>query len=143
MTNVNIISYNVQGIGSSSKRVDVFNYLKDKIAHIYCLQDVHSTSSTENFIRTQWGNNAFFSSGTSNLRGVAILFNKNIDFKVHNIKSDKCGNFLIMDLTVDNNRFTLVNLYGPNIDSPMFFEEVIQIVNQFNNDSLIMCGDFN
>ena len=122
MTTVNIISYNVQGIGSSEKRIDIFSYLKNKkTAHIYCLQDVHSTPSTENFIRTQWGNNAYFSSGSSNSRGVAILFNKNIDFKVHNIFPDKCENFLIMDLTVDNNRFTLVNLYGPNIDSPLFF----------------------
>ena len=113
-----ILSVNVQGIGTIEKRLDLFNYLKTKNCDIYCLQDVHSTTSTENFIESQWGSHCLFSSHSSNSRGVAVLFNKNIDYKVHNHISDPEGNYLIVDLTVDNNRFTLVSLYGPNNDCP-------------------------
>ena len=142
---VKILSFNCQGICSIEKRLDVFNYLKAKNCDIYCLQDVHSTQQTEKFIQTQWGNNnCLFSSGTSNKRGVAILFNKSIDFVIHNQCSDPEGNYIIIDITVDNHRFTLINLYGPNIDSPIFFDNIMSKAQLLNsNNPFILCGDFN
>ncbi len=107
MAEIQILSVNCQGLGSSEKRTDVFNYIKSKHCHIYCLQDVHSTQDNEKCIRTQWGSHCLFSSGKSNSRGVAILFSKNLDFKLHGHISDKEGNFLLVDLSVENNRFTL------------------------------------
>ena len=56
---VKIVSVNCQGLGSIEKRRDVFNYLKSKTCNIYCLQDIHSTQSTEQFIRAQWAMNVF------------------------------------------------------------------------------------
>ncbi|MES9881225.1 MAG: endonuclease/exonuclease/phosphatase family protein, partial [Sedimenticola sp.] len=143
MAEIKILSVNCQGLGSSEKRTDVFNYIKSKHCHIYCLQDVHSTQDNEKFIRTQWGSHCLFSSGKSNSRGVAILFSKNLDFKLHGHISDKEGNFLLVDLSVENNRFTLITLYGPNIDSPPFFRNIIAQAETFNNDNFIICGDFN
>ena len=102
---VRMLSINCQGLASVSKRVDVFNYLKSKSCQIYCLQDIHSTAATENFIRCQWGNECIFSSGTSNARGIAILFNKGFEYKIHSYKSCSQGNYIIVDLTVENNRF--------------------------------------
>ena len=120
MSDIKILSFNCRGLASSEKRIDCFNYLKSKKCHIYCLQDIHCTRATENFIRTQWGNNeCIFSSFSSNSRGVGIFFNyNNIDFKIHSHISDPDGNYLIADLTVDNNRFILITLYGPNNDCP-------------------------
>ena len=140
---IKILSANCQGLGSLEKRLDVLNYLKDKQCHIYCLQDTHTTKVTECIFRSQWNNECLFSSGTSNSRGVAILFSKNSDFKIHDHVSDPDGNFLIIDLSVGDNRFTLVNLYGPNQDTPKFFENVINIAETLGNNSLIICGDFN
>ena len=138
-----ILSVNCQGLGSIEKRLDVFNYIKAKQCDIYCLQDVHSTPSTENFIESQWGSHCLFSSYSSNSRGVAMLFGKSIDYHVHSHKSDPNGNYLLVDLTVDNNRFTLVSLYGPNNDCPMFFESLFAEAYALNNTSVIFCGDFN
>ena len=51
---------------------------------------------------------------------------------------------VIADLTVDNNRFTLVSLYAPNTDSPVFFENIMTKVDSLNNSNpVIYCGDFN
>ena len=57
--------------------------------------------------------------------------------------SDQDGNYIIADFTVDNNRFTLVTLYDPNYDSPIFFENLIDKSQQVNNNKLVICGDFN
>ena len=122
MADFNILTVNCQGLGGTGhKRLDVFNYLKSKNCQIYCLQDIHSTPNTENIFNSDWGNKGLFSSISSNSRGCAILFNKNLDYKVHAHTSDPEGNYIIADLTVDNNRFTLITLYGPNKDSPLFF----------------------
>jgi hypothetical protein len=37
---------------------------------------------------------------------------------VHNEIIDKEGNYLILDITIQEYRITLVALYGPNNDSP-------------------------
>ena len=112
---------------------------------IYCLQDVHCTKHTANFIQTQWGNNnCIFSSATSNKRGVAVLFKKNLDMTMHSQFSDPEGNFIIIDITVDNHRFNLITLYGPNNDSPTFFNNLMLKAQSINNDNpYILCGDFN
>ena len=102
------------------KILDALNYSKYKQCHIYCLQGTHTTKVTERIFRSQW-NECLFSSGTSNSRGVAILFSKNLDFKIHDHVSDPDGNFLITDLSVEDNRFTLVNLYGPTKIPLSFF----------------------
>ena len=44
---------------------------------------------------------------------------------------------------MEDNRFTLVNLYGPNRDTPKVFENVINIAETLGNNSLIIRGDFN
>ena len=75
--------------------------------------------------------------------GVAILFNKNVDFKIHKSFSDPEGNYLICDLSVADNKFTLINLYGPNKDTPTFFQNIINISETIGNENLIICGDFN
>ena len=140
---IKILSVNCQGIGSAEKRLDVFNYLKSKQCDIYCLQDVHSNIATEQSFEKLWDNRCLFSSFSSNARGVAILFSKTIDYTIHDYISDPQGNYLIVDLTVDSNRFTLVSLYSPNVDSPQFYEEIVSKINTFGNMSKVLCGDFN
>ena len=74
---------------------------------------------------------------------MAILFSKHTDYKIHNHISDPDGNYIIADLTVDVNHFTLINIYGPNKDIPAFFENVMNIAETLANANLIICGDFN
>ena len=130
-------------MGTIEKRLDVFSYLKEKKCGIYCLQDTHTTKASERIFRSQWNNECLFSSGTSNSRGVAILFSKNLDFKIHNNIADTEGNYIICDLSVEDNRFTLINLYGPNKDTPTFFETILNIAETIGNANLMICGDFN
>ena len=59
------------------------------------------------------------SCNASNSRGVAILFNKT-SYTIHKKDIDESGNYVVLDLTVDDQRFTLASLYGPNTDDPNF-----------------------
>ena len=144
MAELKILTVNCQGIGLLPKRTDVLHYLKEKRCQIYCLQDTHfSPGVDEKYVRSHWNGDCYFSSFKSNARGVAILFTKTFEYKVHKCINDTNGNFLLLDMTANNNRFTLVTIYGPNTDNPQFFENISNKIAELENDSVIWCGDFN
>lgn len=139
-----ILTVNCQGLGDINKRRDVFKILKAKKYNIYFLQDTHFVLKDENFIRTQWGSKAFFCSYKSNSRGVAILFNDNCELEINAEYRDEYGNYLILDVTVENIHFLLVNIYGPNIDTPTFYSGLLDIIQGiYSTQHIILGGDFN
>ena len=144
MDEVKIISVNCQGLGSQEKRKDVLKFLKSKKCDIYCLQDTHFVEDMHNIVISEWGfDKCFFSSYASNARGTAIIFNNTFDFKVHECVCDENGNFVILNVTLENTQVTLVNIYGPNRDNPDFYKTVLQKAKNLGNESYIICGDFN
>lgn len=72
-----------------------------------------------------------------------ILINNNFEQKVNRIKTDKNGNYIILDITIEDKQITLVNLYGPNNDNPQFYENLKHKINAFENEQVIMCVDWN
>ena len=140
---IKIATVNCQGLSTPSKRKDVLNYYKNKKYSILCLQDTHFIQDLEPYIEAQWGYKCVFNSYASNSRGVAVFFNNVFELVLHREKRDNSGNILALDISVDQNRLTLINLYGPNNDEPEFFEKVREVVLDFDNLYFIICGDFN
>ena len=100
MNSWKILSCNVNGLGTSSKRRKLFEYVIKK-ADIILIQESHSTSDTVNIWRQEWkecggGDNIFFSHGTSKSKGVVILVNSSLDFIREKVISDDQGRILIV-----------------------------------------------
>ena len=135
----------------TEKRRDLFHYVRNKKYNINCLQDVHINAQLEPFIKSEWGYEVFFSSFTNNNRGggggggggVMILMNNNFEYKVERVKTDKNGNYIILYVNIQGKQITLANLYSPNQDNPNFYTNIKQKVSEFENDQVIMCGDWN
>ena len=53
-----------------------------------------------------------------------ILLNNNFDQKVESIKTDPNGNYIILNMTIQGKKVTLVNIYGPNEDNPQFYRNL-------------------
>ena len=141
---LHIFSQNCRGgLSVANKRRDLFQYVRNKKYNIICLQDVHINKQLEPFIKSEWGYDVFFSSFTNSSRGVMILINNNFEFKVEGVKTDKNGNYILLDITIQGKRITLVNIYGPNEDNPNFYTNIIQKISEFENDQVIICGDWN
>ena len=139
---VRVLSYNTQGLQGIEKRVDIFEYLKNMRQDIYCLQDTHFIKENEINVIDQWGNNyCIFSNFKSNAHGVAIFFNKDLDYKIHRKIIDENGNFIILDLNVHNQRLSLINLSGPNKDNPDFFKIISNYIDEIGNTNIIICGN--
>ena len=72
-----------------------------------------------------------------------VLLNNRFEHKVNRVKTDKNGNFIILELDIEGKQITLVNLCGPNEDKPEFYENIKQKLAEFENEEVIMCGDWN
>ena len=79
---VKIVSVNCQCLSDPRERRDVFHYLRQKPFAMYLLHNTHPDPKMENCVRAEWGYKSYFASYNSNSRGVAILFNNNLEFSV-------------------------------------------------------------
>ncbi len=140
---IQVVSCNCQGLNSAEKRRDVFDYLKAKQYSIYCLQDTHFIAQDEPKIRNEWGGECVFNSYTSNQRGVAILFSKDLEFKIIRTVRDDNGNMLCLEIEIEGKKITLITIYGPNVDTPQFFSKVSDIISNFDNQLVVLVGDYN
>ena len=68
----------------------------------------------------------FFSHGSNNARGVAILFRSGFDINIDAVKKDGQGRLLVIKRKLEDSAFTIVNIYAPNVDpcSHQFFENL-------------------
>ena len=140
--NVGVYSMNVRGLGNSFKRNQVFLWLKNHPGSIYFLQETHSTIDSEKVWNDEWGDDIYFSHGTSNSKGVCILM-KNINFDFVKSFNDIEGRILILDIILQGQKFTMANIYGYNYDNPGFFEDVERNLQDFVCESIIIGDDFN
>ena len=78
---------------------------------------------------------------------MAILFNKKLDFTVHNVISDENspdgGHYLILYLTIQGKKWLIGCLYAPNRDDVSFFQKVFHEVERFSPEHKVIGGDFN
>ena len=144
MDKLKICSYNCRGLNSTKKRFDLFTLFKEKKVDVLCLQETHFTEEIEHKIYQQWEGVCFYSHGSSNSKGVAILLRKGLDIKVAECKKDNNGQFIALNISYENNSFILGNIYAPNSDKPDFFKNVFDKMKSFDNVHIfIICGDFN
>ncbi|KAJ8035824.1 hypothetical protein HOLleu_19619 [Holothuria leucospilota] len=140
---IKIGSYNARGLRQPSKRRQQFAYLHRHHFDIVFIQETHSTSSDDRFWCNEWGGNILFSHGTSSSRGVAIFFRPGTSFDILKIHCDNSGRFVVADVGYGGSIFTLLSVYGPNLDSPNFYSNVSTCLSNFQCDNMICGGDFN
>lgn len=142
---ITIGSYNCSGLAENKKRHDVFSWLKNKNYQIFRLQETHSLAADEVLWQEEWEGPIYFSHGSRKSKGVMILFKKHFDFTVSSIQTDTYGRWVVLNVIVEDKKICLVNLYGPNIDDPLFFETICEITQNLQStcDHTIMVGDYN
>ena len=130
-------------MGDYKKRRDVLNYLRMKKFSIICIQDTHFTPQMLPQIQMEWGYKSFHSTFRSNARGTSIFIMNTFEFKLNNCISDPNGNYLILDIIVEEQRILLVSIYAPNKDTPAFFLDLQNKILNQNVQNIMIVGDWN
>ena len=119
-SNLRIISANCQGLRDINKQTDVLNYLADIRPDIFCLQDTQWLSEDNKLIKTLWAGEHLLNGLQRNTRGVAILINKTFEYKITSVERDISDNLISVSLSLNEFTIKIINIYGPNKDSPGF-----------------------
>lgn len=143
LSEVNVVTLNVNGLRGESKRRSIFNLLKHCQSNIILLQETHSTKNDERVWSNEWGSKIIFNHGTNFSKGVAVLFQRHFPVQINSTHIDTDGRYIILELKVEEIQFVLINVYGPNDDNKLFFSNLFNNINKRDNNSIILTGDFN
>ena len=134
-------TYNVNGLGNQEKRLQVFNWLKNKEEDIICLQETHSTPSAELSWERSWDGKIIFNHGTSNSTGVAVLVKPNVNnLTITKINHLVEGRATLVELELGSEKFCIANIYAPNNDDIGFLETVFHYTLGRPRDDQVIYG---
>ena len=142
MANTKIYSLNVRGIRDTVKRRQLFQKFHNSNYDIFMIQEAHCTPEVTSQWSSEWGGEIFFSHGTSNSKGVCILLKNSVSRTIHKCEQVE-GRALFLDITINNTKFTLSNIYAPNQDDVDFFINICNILETIGNDLMVVGGDYN
>ena len=147
---ITFTSNNVKGIQNSVKRIKLFEYLKSYVTGngFIFLQEMHSCINDEIMWRDEFNGELFFSHGKTNSCGVAIGFYGSKTIEQINKISDKSGRILLVEATVDDTVFVLINIYNANTESEQLetlldLVSIIDKVKDIQSKNIVLGGDFN
>ena len=144
------LSNNVKGIKACAKRLKIFKYLNSKANKngIIFLQETHSSIDDEKKWQDEFNGSLFFSHDCTNSCGVAIGFCRNKNIEPTTIKVDKNGRIIILETSLLEEKFVLINFYNSNEESSQLetFSKLLSLIEEiddFSTKKIILGGDFN
>ena len=143
MASLKIGSLNTWGLGDDIKRREVFTWLRQKQLNIYFLQETKCLKDKEKIWETEWGYRCIFNSANTSAQGVAILFNPNFQFDIIDVKKDFLGRYIIAHIKIGEENIILANIYGPNNDNPIFFQNLFHDLEIYQEFPTVLGGDYN
>ena len=146
----NLLSYNVKGLNNKSKRLQIFDFCKDKIKNngIVLLQETHSSSKEMGKWKNEWVGDVFQNHGSSNSRGVMIAFSRGFDKKNPKYVDDNNGRIQILTFEHKHKKYMIINLYNDNIEKDQVetlkrVDNLMGTFSDINEYSIIIGGDWN
>lgn len=138
---VNIIAWNVRGLGDASKRHAIFQYCAQFQPAILCFSETHLLRDTTRVLHKPWLVSAYHSVYSSHARGVSVLVHKNLPFQCTKVSVDPEGRCVCLLCSVYNISLILVAVYIP----PPYSGEIMKKILSFLDPHVpsLLIGDFN
>ena len=134
----------MRGLRQPLKRIDLWDKFNELNCNVVMLQETHSTHSDINILKKEWNVDFFLLGESTNGRGVDTIIVPNFEYKILNYLEDKNGRFLFVTIEIENEHtITLVNIYGPNIDDPLWFSTLFHIAENYEPNYMLYAGDWN
>ena len=70
-------------------------------------------------------------------------YQKKIDFKTKDIKTDKEGHYLMIKGSIQEEDITIVNIYAPNTGAPRYIKQILTDIKGEIDGNTIIVGEFN
>ena len=140
-----VCTFNVKGLSDSSKRQQLFHWLKLNKYSICLLQELHCDETSSYLWKKEWGNELFLSGNSKSSMGVGILINSNFTYTVQEYHDIIKGRMQSLKLNICEKDYIFINVYAPNnsTDNINFLSKIEDFVISNESETLIVGGDFN
>ncbi|OCT70302.1 hypothetical protein XELAEV_18037225mg [Xenopus laevis] len=114
MAELTIISHNVRGLNSPTKRSVAAKYYRNLKADIIALQETHlADGSSFPYLHKQYSQ-VYYTTFPSKRRGVAFYIKSALGFQMTTVVKDPNSQYIILQGTLLGKFYTLVNVYAPS-----------------------------
>ena len=118
-TYISIITLNVNGLNTPTKRHRLAEWIQKQDPYICCLQETHFRPKDTYRLKARGWKNIFHANGKQKKAGVAIFLSDKIDLKIKRMTRDKEGHYVMIKGSIQEED-TIVNIYAPNIGAPQY-----------------------
>ena len=140
---LSIVTLNVNGLNTPSKRHRIAEWIRKHDPHMCCLQETYVRTEDLHRLKVKGWKQIFQANGREKKAGVAILISEKIDFQRRAIKRDPEGQFLILKGRIHQEDINIVNIYAANIGAPKYIKKILEDIKKDIDSNIIIVGDFN
>ena len=139
-----IVSANVNGLGIRSKKVQMMAHLETHKPDVLFLIDTRlgKKGQTE-FVNLYPNYYFYFNSSSSQSRGAVIAISRKCPINIQQSWHDEDNNVMMVFGSFDGENILLCCIYGPNSDCPLFFNNLLDKIQSFGSDHILLGGDWN
>ena len=143
-----MITLNVNGMSTLRRRQKYFCWFKKLKFDILFIQETHCfDQETAEKWSQDWGpsKSSIWTTGSSNSKGVAVLFNPKNEYEISKTKIDLDGRYIYFNIKLADENFKFINIYAPNdpIERVLFFKKINSWVEVNDINKPVIGGDYN
>ena len=116
---LSIITLDVNGLNTPTKRQRVAEWIQIQDSYICCLQETRLKTRDTYRLKLKGWKKIFHTNRNQKKAGAAILISDKIDFKIKAVKRDKDGHYIMIKGSIQED-ITIINIYAPNIGAPQY-----------------------
>ena len=111
---LSIITLNVNGLNTPTKRQRLAKWIQKQDTYICCLQETHLKTRGTYRLKVKGWKKIFHANRDQKKAGVATLISDKIDFKTKAEKRDNEGHYIMNKGSIQEEDITVINIYAPN-----------------------------
>ena len=142
-TYISIITLNVNGLNSPTKRHWLAERIQKQDPYICCLQGTHFRPRDTYRLKARGWKKIFHANGNQKKAGVAIFISDKIDFKIKTVTRDKERHYIMTKGSIQEEDITIINVYSPNIGAPQYLRQMLTTMKGEIDSNIIIVGEFN
>lgn len=142
-SSVKFCTFNVKGIHHPIKRKKILSTLKKEKVHVAFLQETHLVDKEHIKLKRDWVGQIYYSSFSSNSRGVAILIHRSVPFVLGTCRKDPEGRYVLLQGTIYGTQITMMNIYAPTPPLSSFWTRVGSELVEYKCGLTLLGGDCN
>uniref|UniRef100_A0A671S0N8 Endonuclease/exonuclease/phosphatase domain-containing protein n=1 Tax=Sinocyclocheilus anshuiensis TaxID=1608454 RepID=A0A671S0N8_9TELE len=136
---INILSWNVNGLNSPIKRTKCLDYLRCKKVSIALIQESHLKSADVHRFQNKYFKVISSSSAVNKTKAVLIMSKRNIGFPIIRSGNDTVGRITYVVVSLNNTKYAFMSVYAPTEGDSSFFQELLRLVVSLE-DCLVVLG---